>query len=73
MILLEDYELEYTLYKADSVLSESFMSLMLSEQVITESVKLDSIYESAGESIVNYITKIISGIQKVWNKFKEMF
>ena len=70
MITLEDYELQYNLYLAESELFTNLISL--GGEVINESSGLMSIQEGVKETVINYLTKISNAIQEAWNKFKEI-
>lgn len=70
MITLEDYELQYNLYLAESELFNNLISL--GEEVVNESSGLMSIQEGVKETVINYLSKISTAIQEAWNKFKEI-
>ena len=64
----DEIELEYTCFLAEQELFDSLISLGSSIQ--HESVGLVVIKEDYKNSVNSYIEKIVSGIQKAWNNFK---
>lgn len=68
---VEDYELNYTLFLAEQ---EMFRGLTKVEyNIISESADIVAIEEGVKETVMNYLQKIITGIQNAWSKFKAKF
>ena len=64
MVSREDYNIDYAIYLAES---ETIESIVKESSVLNESV----IQEGFKDTIMKYMEKIVTGIQKVWNKFKQ--
>lgn len=62
MILREDYVFEYNMFLAEKELYSSLCNL----SVINESV----ILEGLNDTVTNYLNKVTTNIQTVWEKFK---
>ena len=71
LIYREEYELNYELFLAEQELYTNLIDYGFG--IFTESVGLISITEAVKGTILNYINKIIKGIQNAWNKFKAIF
>ena len=69
---IETYTLKYDIFLAESELFEELTSY---KQLLTESdtAGLYILAEGVKETILNYIGKIIRGVQKVWDAIKERF
>lgn len=65
----DDIELEYNNFLAEQELFDNLLSLSCS--IYHESVGLFLIQEDYKDTVNNYIEKIVAGIQKAWNNFKE--
>lgn len=65
----DEIELEYTMYLAEQEMFNNLISL--SASVCNESVGLVLVQEDFKDTVNTYIEKIIMGIQKAWNTFKE--
>lgn len=70
MINLEDYTLPYLLYEEGRKLEVTEAALEL--QSLTES-NSEILEEGVKESIKNFVTKIVKGVQSAWDKFKSNF
>lgn len=64
MVSREDYNIDYAIYLAES---ETIESIVKESSVLNESV----IEEGFKDTIMKYMEKIVTGIQKVWDKFKQ--
>lgn len=67
---LENYQIEYDIFVAESELFNSIISI--GSLAMNESVGLIYIEEGVKETIINYISKITEAIQKAWERFKEI-
>lgn len=70
MITLEEYQLEYDLYLAEQEMFDSL--IMIGSGCINESSELININEGFKETISNYITRIITALEKAWERFKSL-
>lgn len=70
MSSIENYQIEYDLFVAESELFNSIISI--GSLALNESVGLIYIEEGVKETITNYISKITEAIQKAWERFKEL-
>lgn len=69
MITLEEYEIKYTLYEATRLLDFKYDTIEL--RMMTESNSTEILEEGVKEATQNFIKKVMTGIQNVWNKFKD--
>ena len=68
---IEDYDISYNLFLAEQ---EMFTSLAQIEySICNESVNLVSLQEGVKETVMNYLQKIMTQIQKIWAKFQSNF
>lgn len=65
----DEIELEYTMYLAEREMFENLIPL--SSSICNEGVGLLLIQEDFKDTVNTYIEKIVMGIQKAWNAFKE--
>ena len=70
---LENYELEYSIFLAENELFNNFMNL--GHSIVNESFDsgLITLQENVKDTIMNYLKKIITAVQNIWNKIKEIF
>jgi hypothetical protein len=70
---LENYELEYSIFLAENELFNNFMNL--GNSIVNESFDsgLITLQENVKDTIMNYLKKIITAVQNIWNKIKEIF
>ena len=70
---LENYELEYNIFLAENELFNNFMNL--GHSIVNESFDsgLITLQENVKDTIMNYLKKIITAVQNIWNKIKEIF
>lgn len=64
----DEIELEYSCFLAEQELFENL--LYLGSNVYHESMGLIVLQEDFSDTIIKYIDKIVNGIQKAWNTFK---
>lgn len=69
---IEDYDISYNLFLAEQ---EMFTSLAQIEynNICNESVNLVALQEGVKETVMNYLQKIMTQIQKIWAKFQSNF
>lgn len=70
MILSEDYKLSYNLFLAEHELFSSLLdksSIVLSESLNKNDYNI--LCEGLQDTIINYLNKITTSMQEVWNKF----
>jgi hypothetical protein len=65
---VDDYELSYNLFLAEQELFNDMTRLEYC--VVSESTTLELLQEGVKETIMNYLRKIMTQIQKIWSKFK---
>jgi len=65
----DEIELEYTIYLAEQEMFDNLISL--STSVCNENVGLVLVQEDFKNTVNTYIEKIVMGIQKAWNAFKD--
>lgn len=66
---IDEIELEYTMFLAEQELFDNL--IFLGSSVYHESAGLIIVQEDFKNTIDTYIEKIVTGIQKAWNTFKE--
>lgn len=69
-VSLENYELQYDLFLAESELFDNL--ILYGSNYVNESVGLITIHEGVKDTILNYLQRITEAIQKAWERFKEI-
>lgn len=70
MITINDYQEQYEYFLAEQ---ELFKGLFKNSfDFINESISIVSLNEGFKETIINYISKITTALEKAWDKFKEI-
>lgn len=68
MINVEAYEIGYLVYQETLNLENLFS--VTDAKLLTESVDEEALNEAMIDTIRSYVNKVVSGIEKVWQKFK---
>lgn len=68
MISVEAYEIGYLVYQETLELENLFA--VTDAKLLTESVETEALNEAMIDTIRSYVNKVVSGIGKVWQKFK---
>ena len=71
MISSSDNDLLWLCYDAEQELKLELMILDAKAKTITESADMVAINEAFKDAMLTYINKVVDGIQKAWNNFKE--
>lgn len=71
MVIREEYDIAYMLYYESKQFEEIMSVIELKQMTITESTDLEAINEAFGDIVRGYMNKVMSGIQKVWDKLKQ--
>jgi len=66
-----DNDLLWLCYNAEQSLNLELTILDARAKVTTEATEMAAINEAFKDAMVEYINKVVDGVQKAWNKFKE--
>lgn len=68
---MNEYTLKYDLFLAEQDMFREIIAIGACESVVESVTELHVVQEALKESVQKYVKKVIEGLQKAWNKFKE--
>ena len=68
---MNEYTLKYDLFLAEQDMFREVIAIGACESVVESVTELHVVQEALKESVQKYVKKVIEGLQKAWNKFKE--